>query len=63
MRTLASLLEDERVRVLVTAANHAHSALTLDISLGTQRKAAENLAFALTAFATEESDTCPAVST
>jgi hypothetical protein len=47
---LSDLLSDQRVRVLITAAQHAHTALTFDNCLAVQRKAAENLAFALEAF-------------
>jgi hypothetical protein len=47
---ILDLLRDQRVRVLVTAAQHAHTALTFDNSLAAQRKAADNLAFALEAF-------------
>jgi hypothetical protein len=47
---ILDLLRDQRVRVLVTAAQQAHKALTRELSLSAQRKAAENLAFALEAF-------------
>lgn len=47
---LSDLLKDQRVRVLIAAAQAAHASLTFDTSARTQRKVAENLDFALRAF-------------
>lgn len=54
MIALDTLLADPRVQVLLTAARHAHSAMTFDVSLGTQRRAAANLDFALQPFEHDE---------
>jgi hypothetical protein len=54
---LARLLEDERVKVLLAAARHAHSALTCAVSQRTQHRCAENLDFALKAFESDDRDT------
>lgn len=54
--TVAELLEDERVRMLVNTARHACTSLTFDVSAVTKRACAENLARALDAFDVPESD-------
>lgn len=62
---LETLLADDRVKLLINAARHAHAALTFDAALRAQRRAADNLELALDVFSDgeHEHDTLPCLPT